>query len=332
MREPLALEDAWAIRDLCPSARWVAPGLEYPPWLTTAKADGETMEGPILRGGFPEAEKVANATLAEGRFFTDGENLHRAPVAVIGHEVAKALFPARRALGKSVEVSGNRFRIIGVLEKYREGPFGAANREDLVIIVPYWTFHKHYPWADDHFIAVQARPGRLDDSIEEITEILRRRRKVRWDEENDFEIGTASSIIATFDQIVFGVMAVMFILSSVAFMVGGVGVMNIMLASVKERTREIGMRMAVGARRRDIAWQFLVEAMALTGIGGLIGMFTTDLLGVAARHLLEDLPLAIPLWARAVGFMGSVSVGLIFGIWPALKAARLDPIVALHYE
>lgn len=331
-RKPLRLDDAWAIRDLCPSVRHVAPGLEYPSWRTTAKAEGQTMEGPILRGGFPEAEKVANAALAEGRFFTDGENRHRASVAVIGHEVAKALFPGRRALGKSIDVSRNRFRVIGVLEKYREGPFGAANREDLVIMVPYWTFHKHYPWADDHFIAAQARPGRLDDSIEEITEILRRRRKVRWDEENDFEIGTASSIIATFDQIVFGVMAVMFILSSVAFMVGGVGVMNIMLASVKERTREIGMRKAIGARRRDIAWQFLVEAMALTGVGGLIGMFTTDLIGLVARRFLEDLPLAIPLWARIVGFSGSVSVGLIFGIWPALKAARLDPIVALHYE
>jgi len=155
---------------------------------------------------------------------------------------------------------------------------------------------------------------------------------VRWDQENDFEMGTAASIIATFDQIIFGAMAVMFILASVAFQVGGVGVMNIMLASVKERTSEIGMRKAIGARRRDIAWQFLVEAMVLSGTGGLLGMLFTDGLGGAVRLWWKELPLSTPVWARVAGFSGSVSVGLIFGIWPAMKAASLDPIAALHYE
>jgi putative ABC transport system permease protein len=244
----------------------------------------------------------------------------------------RALFPAIRPLGRTIEVAGNRYRVIGVLEKYKDGPFGQANAEDSAIFIPYLTFHKHNPWANDHFIAVMARSGKLADAEEEITEILRRRRKVRWDQESDFEVGTAASIIATFDQIVFGVMAVMFSLSSVAFLVGGVGVMNIMLASVKERTSEIGMRKAIGARRRDIAWQFLVEALVLTGTGGVLGMLSADLLGVGLRVLWPTLPHSTPLWARIAGFAGSVSVGLVFGIWPAIKAAKLDPIESLRHE
>jgi putative ABC transport system permease protein len=331
-RKPLSLDDAWAIRDYCPSVEYVSPGLEYPSILTTARAGGERMEGPVLRGVFPEAEKVGNVVIREGRFLSDWESQHRVDVAVIGHDVAKALFPGRRALEQTMDVAGNRLRVIGVLEKYKEGPFGEANREDSVIMIPYGAFHKHYPWADDHFIAVQAKSGKLSQAEDEITGVLRRRRKVRWDQENNFEIGTASSIIATFDQIVFGAVVVMISLSSVAFMVGGVGVMNIMLASVKERTSEIGMRKAIGARRRDIAWQFVVEAVLLTGTGGLLGMLFTDMLGVGVRHYWAELPIAIPLWARVVGLSGSMFVGLFFGIWPALKAARLDPITALHYE
>jgi putative ABC transport system permease protein len=290
------------------------------------------MEGPVLRGLFPEGERVGNAFVREGRFFTAAESEHRVDVAVIGHNVAEALFPNRVAIGKEMDVSGNRLEVIGVLEKYKEGPFGESNPEDSVIMIPYGAFRKHFPAVNDHFFACEAKPGKLLEAAEEVEEVLRRRRKVRWNEENDFEIGTASSIIEAFDQIVFGAMAVMFILSSVAFLVGGVGVMNIMLASVKERTSEIGMRKAIGARRRDIAWQFLVEAMVLTGTGGLLGIVFTEVLAVIVRAFWEGLPISTPLWARLAGFSGSVSVGLVFGIWPALKAARLDPIEALRYE
>jgi len=331
-RKPIRLEDAFSIRDQCPSVKTVSPGLQYPPWLTTARARGETMQGPQLRGLFPEAEGVSNLQVTEGRFFTEEENRRRIDVAVIGHNVVEALFPHRTAVGQEIDVSGKRLAVIGVLAKQKEGPFGERNDEDSLILIPYGAFHKHFPWADDHFIAVEAKPGKLSAAEEEVAEVLRRRRKVRWDQDNDFEIGTAASIIATFDQIVFGAVAVMFALSSVAFLVGGVGVMNIMLASVKERTSEIGMRKAIGARRRDIAWQFLVEAMVLTGTGGLLGMGFTDALGAAVKIWWKELPLSTPLWARVAGFSGSVSVGLVFGIWPAMKAASLDPIAALHYE
>jgi putative ABC transport system permease protein len=331
-RKELTLDDAWAIRELCPSVKTVSPGVDYPSWRTTARAGKETMEGPVLMGVFPQHQSVLNMTVREGRFFTEIENEHRMDVCAIGHGVAEALFPNVAAIGRSIDVSGNRYKVVGVLEKFKEGPFGEQPREDQLIMIPYNAFHVRYPHADDHFIAVETRPGLLDQAAEEITEVLRRRRKVRWDEENDFEIGSASSIIETFDQIVFGAVAVMFALSSVAFLVGGVGVMNIMLASVKERTSEIGMRKAIGARSRDIRWQFLVEAMTLTGLGGVAGILFTDVLAVILKNVWEGLPIAAPLWARIVGFCGSVSVGLFFGIWPATKAAKLDPIRALHYE
>ena len=168
--------------------------------------------------------------------------------------------------------------------------------------------------------------------IQGIEQVLRRRRHVSIDKENDFEIGTPDSFISTFDDIVGAVFGVMIIISSIAFMVGGVGVMNIMLVAVTERTREIGIRKAVGARRADIIWQFLTEAVTLTGIGGLAGLFFGWLLGVVVSALVPALSMSIPLWAAAFGFFGSVAVGIVFGLWPAIKAASLDPITALRHE
>jgi putative ABC transport system permease protein len=332
MRKPLSLEDAWAIRDLCPSAHMVSPGVDVPSFFAKVRYRGEEANSPQVRGVFPESGEVSNAVVDEGRYFTAAENQHRMPVCVIGSTINQALFPAGGGLGKEIVLDGRKFRVVGTLEKRKEGPFGSENPEDKNVEIPYYTALRFYPFLDDHFIAVRSDRGKLDQVIEEVTELLRRRRKVRWNEENNFEVGTADSIIKSFDDIVLATLAVMFLLSTVAFMVGGVGVMNIMLVSVKERTKEIGLRKALGARRRDIAWQFLTEAMALTVLGGALGLLAGEGLLNLLALAVPGLPTATPMWARVVAFCGSGGVGLFFGLWPALKAARLDPIEALRYE
>ena len=332
MRKALRLGDAWAIRDLCPSIEIVSPGIQAPTFLTKAKYRGEEMDSPRLRGVFPENVDVANRVLDEGRFFTEQENQHRVPVVVLGSAAADALFPSGGAIGKDILIGNNRYTVIGTLEKRKEGPFGSENEEDRMFLVPYYTLLRYYPGLTDNFIAVRAVRGHLQEAIDEIAEVLRRRRKVRWNEDNNFEVGTADSIIKSFDEIVFATMAVMFLLSTVGFMVGGVGVMNIMLVSVKERTREIGLRKAVGAQPRTIMGQFLTEAMVLCTIGGVMGLCAGELLLRGVGALMEGLPTATPMWARVFAFAGSASVGLFFGLWPAWKAARLDPIEALRWE
>ena len=330
-RKPLTLEDAWAIRDQSPSVAFVTPHLQkfFPP--VTALYRDRQADTVYLRASFPESEMIGGIRISSGRYFSAAENEHAAAVCVIGFNIVEALFPHMNPIDKEISIDGRKFRVIGAQEQHKPGPFG-DDRSDNLIVVPYKTFKKTYPAMDDHFITILAKEGQLDRAMDQVTEVLRRRRQVKPAEANNFDIGTAQSIIQIFDQITFAVLAVMVAISSVAFLVGGVGVMNIMLVSVTERTREIGIRKALGARRKDIIWQFLTEAMALTGAGGILGIVFGLLLAFAINRLISNLPAVVPAWAIAFGFLGSMGVGLFFGIWPAAKAARLDPIEALRYE
>jgi ABC-type antimicrobial peptide transport system permease subunit len=330
MRKPLTLEDGEAILAACPAVKAAAVSLfqEDQPHMVRYKEND--VAGVDFRGTFPAFMQVyANATMKEGRFFTESENLHREKLVVIGENVAQALFPTVDPLGKEILVDGSPLQVIGVFEKPKGG-FG-ENDEDRRVVLPYYTFRKIYPAADEHGVRIQAYPGHLDLAVDQAREVLRRRRHVGYNQPDNFSIQTSQRIVEQFHQIIGATALVMVVLSSIGLLVGGVGVMNIMLVSVTERTREIGVRKAIGARRRDIAWQFLLEAMTLTGTGGLIGV----LLAIGIALLIREattMHATVPIWAVLAGLAVSVGVGLIFGVWPAVKAARLDPVEALRYE
>jgi ABC-type antimicrobial peptide transport system permease subunit len=258
------------------------------------------------------------------------EDLHRRDIAVIGNGVRERFFPHADPIGKSILVDGHTLEIVGTLTKFKS--FLGDDQNDKAILAPYNTFKKVYPEAKDHFICVLVEPGRMDQAKDEVAELLRRRRRVKPADPDNFGISSAESVITQFRDIISTVALVMIVLSSIGLLVGGIGVMNIMLVSVTERTREIGVRKAVGARRSDITWQFLLEAMTVTASGGLIGILAGWLLSLAIRTFVPSLPSTVPLWSVIAGFSVATSVGLFFGLWPALKASRLDPIAALRYE
>ncbi len=339
-RKPLSLEDGLEIQEKATAVEHVNVGLIYglpepgqmPPVPPEAKYRDRVMTRPRVIGNFPVAELVMNVKLSQGRYFNESEMRHRAYVCVLAFNLVEALFPAEDPIGKVINVGGQEFTVVGTAAKFKAGPFGSENDEDNDIFIPYLTFRKMYPHLNDHFLILRMHEGRMQEGIQQMEQILRRRRNVPLQKDNDFEIGTPESFISTFDDIVGAVFGVMIIISSIAFMVGGVGVMNIMLVAVTERTKEIGIRKAVGARRLDIIWQFLTEAVALTGAGGVAGLLFGYLMSWAVTASIPALTMKIPIEAAAFGFFGSVTVGIVFGLWPAIKAARLDPITALRHE
>lgn len=338
MRKPLSFEDAMAIRDECSSVVDVAVFMSPVDFLQGPMAErvkiryqDTEMVNATVQGTLTSYFRMGTAEVTEGRFFTEGENSTRADVCVIGRDVANTFFPTVNALDKEIMINGRNYRVIGVLKK-RENfitPAEDPGNENKAVYIPYETIRKIYPNVKEHFLMAQAAPGKIDQAMDEIRQVLRKRRKVAYSQPDNFGVQSSEGIIQQFKAITGGVFLLMVAISSVGLLIGGIGVMNIMLVSVTERTKEIGVRKAIGARRRDIILQFLVEAATLTGLGGVVGI----LVGWGLAEIIKlIMPTFVPLWAPVVGFAVSVGLGVGFGLWPAWKAARLDPIEALRYE
>ena len=336
-RKPLTLDDAKAILAECPHVKNVT--VEVFPRFTpnerptpqVARYGSHEITNLDYTGTNSAYQDVYNARVVQGRFFSEFEDQHREDVAVIGDEIDKTFFPAHDGVGKTIVVAGVPYQVIGVLEK-RKGQLFKDETADRTVKVPYYTYRKHYPADDEHFIGAEAYPGFKDAAEDEIRGLLRRRRGVPFDKPDNFGMSSAEAIAENFRQIMSTVALMTIVVSSIGLLVGGVGVMNIMLMSVTERTHEIGIRKAIGARRGDVIRQFLTEAVVLTGLGGLVGV----ILGVAASACLPlvfpSMPTSVPIWAVIAAVLMAMSVGLFFGIYPAVKAARLDPVEAIRYE
>jgi putative ABC transport system permease protein len=276
---------------------------------------------------------LTNVTIREGRFITQADDDQRRNVIVIGVNAAEALFPGKQEniAGTEVRMGGYNFEIIGVLEKRKNGFFG-ENDEDNAVYMPLRTAQKVAPARGWLLFVIKARSGQLNDALTQSEDILRRRRNVKFGDPNNFDVKTADNFVKQFDSITAMVGLIAIAISSLGLLVGGIGVMNIMLVSVTERTQEIGVRKALGARRRDITNQFLFEAMTLTFLGGTVGVLSAIGISKLIMLIFPSLPASVPAWAVITGLTVSIFVGLVFGVLPARKASRLDPIECLRYE
>lgn len=328
-RKPLTYENAIAIRERCPSVKGVSPYLFPGRGFHKAHYKGNDVLQLNLGGTDENYVAGGNAEMKTGRFFSGFENVHKEPVVVIGEDINKNLFGAEDAVGKELQVDGHSYRVIGVMLRPANSFPG---QQDNRVLLPYFTMRKLEPSAMEHMIVVSAYPGQLPKAIDEVRGVLRQERRLKYNDPDNFGLSTAEQMIEDFRQVTSVTALVMVVLSSIGLLVGGIGVMNIMLVSVTERTKEIGVRKALGARKSDIIIQFLTEAVVLTFAGGLLGMVLGWVISKGAQIAFPTLPTTVPLWAAALGIIVSVGVGLFFGLWPASKAARLDPVEALRYE
>ena len=337
-RKKLKLEDARAIEELA-LVKAVAPVLRYFAIGSnsnsfTVRYRDRTAKNTIIEGVTPQQEIVMNLRLTAGRWINDADHSHKANVVLLGYDTAEAIFPANvDPIGKEVDIEGNVFRVVGVLEKRKDSLVPGQNPNDNLAAMPVGTFWRLHPEQQDFFFVVKpVSQEAMPRAIEQIEQVLRNRRGVAPNKDSDFAIFTQDSFTDLWNQISSGIFTVMLGISSIALLVGGVGVMNIMLVSVTERTREIGIRKAVGATRRNILAQFLCEAMSLTAVGGVLGILAGAGITALIRVLAPFLPATMSLLWISLGLATSVGTGLIFGIYPAYRAAILDPIEALRYE
>ena len=330
MRKPLKVSDAVAIQEQCAAVEDVAWELSGSAWSLQIQYKNNRLRSTQFSGVSANYAAVANIKIENGRFFSDSEDRRRMSVTVLGPDAAEAMFSNTDPVGKQILIGGRPFTVVGVAEKSKTS-FLTSNADNFVII-PFGTLRRMSPENENIVLYIQAKSGMREQAFDETESILRRLRRVGLSEDNNFDLTTADKIVEQLDSITAVLGIAMISISGIGLLVGGIGVMNIMLVSVTERTREIGVRKAVGATKGDIVLQFLFEAMTLSGMGGLFGVIIAAFLSWMIVWLIPELPASIPLWAVVTGLGVSIAIGLIFGVWPARKAAMLDPIEALRYE